>query len=63
MARIIEVLVASNGTTTIQTKGYSGSECLQASKALEQALGLTVNDHPTSEFYQSTTVPQSPIQQ
>ena len=52
MARIIEVTVSPNGEATVQTKGYSGGECLQASKFLEQALGAAVADQKTSEFYQ-----------
>ena len=43
MPRMIEVLVAPTGATTIHTKGYQGTECVQASKSLEQALGLTVS--------------------
>jgi hypothetical protein len=50
--RIIEVTVSPTGETTIQTKGYAGSDCLRATKALEQALGVTTNDRKTSEYYQ-----------
>ena len=49
---IIEIVVSPKGETTVQTKGYFGSDCLQASKFLEQALGTTVIDQKTSEFYQ-----------
>ena len=41
MSKVIEVLVSPTGDITIQTKGFSGSECLQASKWLEDALGMT----------------------
>jgi hypothetical protein len=58
MARIIEVIVSPTGETTVQTKGYAGAECLQASKFLEQALGLTAADTKTAEFYQSTAAEQ-----
>jgi hypothetical protein len=34
MARVIEVTVSPTGETTIQTKGYTGADCLQASKFL-----------------------------
>lgn len=53
MTRIIEVTVAPDGQTTVQTKGYAGADCLQASKFLEQALGVVASDHKTGEFYQS----------
>jgi len=51
MARIIEVTVSPTGETTVQTKGYAGAECRQASQFLEQALGVTVQDRNTAEFY------------
>jgi hypothetical protein len=62
MARIIEVVVSPTGDTTIQTRGYIGSECLQASEFLEQALGSITADHRTNEYYQTQQVQQQ-IQQ
>ena len=53
MSRIIEVVVSPKGESTIQTKGYSGGECLQASKFLEQALGVVASEQKTGEYYQS----------
>ena len=44
MSRIIEMTVSPTGETSIQTKGIAGSDCLQASKWLEQALGITTSD-------------------
>ena len=58
MARVIEVTVSSEGETTVQTKGYSGDACLNASRFLEQALGIASSDRKTAEFYQSTSVEQ-----
>jgi hypothetical protein len=52
--RVIEIIVTPQGETTVQTKGYAGAECVQASRWLEQALGIPVNNHKTSEFFQST---------
>jgi hypothetical protein len=59
--RIIEVVVSPRGETSVKTKGYAGAECLQASRWLEQALGLAVADFKTAEFYAavSATEPQS----
>jgi hypothetical protein len=54
MARIIEVIVSPKGETTVQTKGYVGNDCVQASKFLEQALGLVSSERKTSEFFQPT---------
>jgi hypothetical protein len=58
MPRIIEVTVSPQGEATVQTKGYTGSDCLQASKFLEQALGIATSEYKTSEFYQSTASEQ-----
>jgi len=54
MSRLIEVIVSPQGETTVQTKGYAGADCLQASKFLEQALGTAASDRKTGEFYQTT---------
>lgn len=55
MARIIEITVSPSGETTLQTKGFAGGDCLQASKFLEQALGAKTNERLTTEFYESLT--------
>ena len=47
MSRVIEVIVSPTGETSIQTKGYQGSDCLQASKFLEKALGIVAADDAT----------------
>jgi hypothetical protein len=62
MARIIEVVVSPTGETTVQTKGYAGADCLQASRFLEQALGTSTAEHKTAEFYQ-TLPAQQQVQQ
>ena len=58
MARVIEVVVSPQGQATVQTRGYAGGECLQASKFLEQALGIITADHKTGEFYQAVRTDQ-----
>jgi len=58
MSRVIEVTVSSKGEVTVQTKGYNGTECIQASKFIEQALGITRSDHKTAEYYQSQPAQQ-----
>jgi hypothetical protein len=49
--RMIEVTVSPRGEAIVQTKGYAGSDCLQASRFLEQALGVAVCEAKTAEFY------------
>jgi hypothetical protein len=58
MPRIIELIISPSGETKLQTKGYAGSDCLQASQFLEQALGIVTAEHMTSEFFQSTPTEQ-----
>jgi hypothetical protein len=56
--RTIEVLVSPTGEVSVQTKGYADSDCLQASKFLEQALGIASADRKTAEFYETAPVEQ-----
>ena len=53
MPRIIEVTVSPTGEATVQTKGYAGPDCMQASQFLEQSLGVATQDQKTGEFYQA----------
>ena len=50
--KIIEITVSPTGETTVQTKGFSGSECREASRAIEELLGRRTSEQLTSEFYQ-----------
>lgn len=56
--RTIEVLIAPTGETTVQTRGYAGADCLQASKWLERSLGIATADHKTAEFFQTEEAQQ-----
>jgi Protein of unknown function (DUF2997) len=58
MPRIIEVTISPTGETTVQTKGYAGGDCLEASKFLEGALGMVASERKTSEYYGSTAIQQ-----
>lgn len=49
---IIEVTIDPNGGVKIAGVGFKGAACEQATRALEQALGRTVTDERTSEFYE-----------
>jgi hypothetical protein len=62
MLRLIEVTISSTGETTVQTKGYVGSDCLQASCFLEQALGTPTREEKTADYYQTLPAAQE-IQQ
>ncbi len=55
---IIEVFVSPQGETRVETKGFAGSSCRQASQFLEQALGAQASEQLTAEFYQQEAVKQ-----
>ncbi|RLS73604.1 MAG: DUF2997 domain-containing protein [Planctomycetota bacterium] len=57
MSRIIVITVAPNGQTEVQTKGFSGSECRQASQLIEVTLGQRCGEQLTAEFYQQPSQP------
>ena len=59
MPRIIQVKVSPRGEATIQTKGYQGTDCLRASRFLEQALGTPSAEQKTAEFYEALPQEQS----
>ena len=49
----IEIIVNSKGEASVETKGFTGSSCRDASRLLERALGNATSDRLTSEFYES----------
>ncbi len=55
MTGIIEVIVAADGTTKLATQGFSGAECRQASRTIEEALGARLSEALTAEFYGQVT--------
>ena len=57
MTKIIEIIVSPTGQTTVQTKGFAGSSCQDASRFIEQALGQRTGKQLTAEFYQPQTTP------
>ena len=59
MTRIIEIIVAPDGKSRVETKGFTGSECRDASRFLEEALGHKTGDQTTAEFHQTPQTQQS----
>ena len=51
--KVIEIIVEPDGETRVETKGFTGAECRQASQFLEQALGNRVSEQLTAEFHQA----------
>jgi hypothetical protein len=50
--KTIEITVDSKGQTRVETKGFSGPACREASRFVEQALGKTTTERLTAEFHQ-----------
>jgi hypothetical protein len=53
--RTIEIIVQPDGQTKIETKGFVGSECQEATKFLEKVLGQRTSEQLTAEFYANVT--------
>lgn len=58
MSKTIEIIVSPTGETRLETKGFSGGECKEASKLVEEALGVTAGEQMTAEFHQGQVVQQ-----
>jgi hypothetical protein len=58
VSQTVEVEIDANGKVVIQTKGFQGASCLQATKSLESALGLVTDDTKTREFHQAASQSQ-----
>jgi hypothetical protein len=49
--KTIIVIVAKDGGTQVETNGFAGSTCQQASRFIEEALGVRQSERLTAEFY------------
>ena len=58
MNKTIEIIVAPNGQTRVETKGFVGGDCRQASQFIERALGQQTDELLKSEFYQVSNLNQ-----
>lgn len=56
---IVEIVVSPTGETIVQTKGFTGASCQNASRLLEQALGTRITETLTAEFHQAAEAQQS----
>jgi hypothetical protein len=57
-SKTIEIIIAPNGQSKVETKGFTGSECREASRFIEQAIGQQTNEILKSEFHQTATTQQ-----
>jgi hypothetical protein len=51
--KIIEITIDSKGQTKVETRGFTGGECREASKFIEHALGQRIGETLTAEFHQT----------
>ncbi len=56
--KTIEIIVSPKDETRVQTKGFAGSSCRDASRFIEQALGQRTAEQLTGEFHQVQPVQQ-----
>lgn len=47
----IEITVSPTGETVVQTSGFKGKACQDATKQIEAALGVVTADKKLPEFY------------
>jgi hypothetical protein len=50
--KTIRITVSPTGQTTVETRGFTGGECREASRFVEQALGTRSAETLTAEFHQ-----------
>ncbi len=62
MTRTIEIIISPTGETRLETKGFEGTTCFDASRFVEEALGQRTTEQWTAEFYcparEATHLPQ-----
>jgi hypothetical protein len=56
--KTIEITVGPKGETRVETRGFSGPACREASRFVEQALGKTTAETLTAEFHQGQVARQ-----
>ena len=56
--KTIEITVDPKGQSRVETKGFSGGECREASRFVEQALGNRTAETLTAEFHQGQSAGQ-----
>ncbi len=63
MTRTITIIVAPDGKTKVETAGFVGQSCKDASKFIEQALGQTTDEQFKPEYFQTAAQIEQTIRQ
>jgi len=56
--KTIEIIVDSTGRARVETQGFAGASCRDASRFVEQALGDRTGEQLTGEFHQTVPAEQ-----
>jgi hypothetical protein len=62
MSKTIQITVSPKGETKIETNGFSGSSCQDATRELERALGATSSESLTGEYYTASNEQTNEVQ-
>jgi len=54
--KVITILIDKAGQVSMQTHGFEGRSCKDATKAIEQGLGIVLSDKPTFDQGASQSV-------
>jgi hypothetical protein len=49
--KTLELTVAPDGSSRLETRGFAGEACRDASRFLEDSLGIRLSETLTSEFH------------
>lgn len=58
MTKILKVTVSPKGETKLETIGFSGGSCQEASRNFERALGVATDEQFTGEYYTASNEQQ-----
>jgi hypothetical protein len=51
MASTVKIRIKPGGKVEVKVQGVTGPTCTDVTKSLQKALGNTINDQKTEEFY------------
>ena len=56
MTQLIEIVISPEGQTKLETKGFAGGSCREASRSIEEALGSRLAETTTAEFHSAADI-------
>jgi len=55
--------ITPEGETTVEAQGFQGAQCMDATRAIENALGTTAKDAKKPEYSQAKTTTSNKVKQ